>query len=81
MAVKEQGKAMYGWHKFGPNFGNEDLVIKDNCDTHKETKSYSRLGMIYELPDDNTFTTDKAKHLLAGSFYFKCNEYEVFIQQ
>ena len=79
MAVKERGRAMYSWHEYGPKFGADDLFIKDNC--HTNTGSYSRLGRSYELPDDNTFTTDQAKHLLAGSFKFKCNEYEVFIQQ
>ena len=81
MAVQqgEQGKAITGWHEYGPKFGEDDLLIKDNCHTH--TGSFSRLGKTYELPDDNTFTPDQAKYLLAGSFKFKCNEYEVFIQQ
>ena len=79
LAVKEQGKAMHDFHEYGPKFGADDLFIKDNC--HKHTQSFSRLGVTYELPDDNTFTTDQAKHLLAGSFNFKCNEYEVFVQQ
>ena len=81
MAVKKdkKGKAMYGWHEYGPKFGEDDLLIKDNC--HTITSSFSRLGVTYKLPDDDTLTTDEAKYLLAGSLNFICVEYEVFIQQ
>ena len=91
MAVQqgEERRAMYSWSGFGPRFGSgiygdgpvfgEDLHIRDNC--HTGTRSWSNLGWTYQLPAGYTRDTPQAWSLLAGSFRFKCNEYEVFYQQ
>ena len=82
MAV-QQGKgwtAMLSWSGYGPIFGKgKDLSIIDNC--HRNTYSYSNLGYTYQLPAGYTYGTPQAKSLLAGSSSFKCDEYEVFVQQ
>ena len=71
---------MYSRSGYGPRFGGgSDLLIADKC--HTNTKSYSRLGSTYQLPAGYTYDTEEAKSLLAGSKLFKCDEYEVFVQQ
>ena len=82
MAIKEgqQRWAMLSTVAFGPYIGGgPDLYIANNC--HTNTLSNSNLGRTYELPAGYTFDTPQAQSLLAGSLYFKCDEYEVFIQQ
>ena len=82
MAVQqgEQGRAMYSWSGYGPTFGAaHDLRIYDYC--HTNTKSYSQLGETYQLPAGYTWKTPQANSLLAGSYHFKCDDYEVFVQQ
>ena len=64
---------------YGPTFGyGTDLFIYDNC--HVNTNSYSNLGNTYKLPTDYVHGTDQAKRLLAGTYTFKVDEYEVFYQ-
>ena len=64
---------------YGPTFGGgNDLRISDNC--HVNTNSYSKLGYTYKLPTGYVYDTDQAKRLLAGTYYFKVDEYEVFYQ-
>ena len=81
MAVKqgEQGAAMISGSRYGPVFGVGDFLIHDNC--HTGTLSWSDLGWGYQLPVGYTRGTLQARSLLAGSYYFKCDEYEVFYQQ
>lgn len=63
----------------GPIFGKErDLRITDQCD--KNNKSFSNLGDSYKLPAGYTYPSDEAQTLLAGSYKFKVDEYEVFYQ-
>ena len=82
MAVK-QGKeryASYGVYTEAPWFGDgKDLYIAHNC--HTNTDSHSNLGSTYGLPADYAYGTPQAQSLLAGSFHFKCDEYEVFYRQ
>ena len=71
--------ATYHHNSVGPNFGGgHDLYIADNCD--KNTNSFSNLGHTYKLPAGYTYGTTQAKTLLAGSYHFKVDEYEVFFQ-
>ena len=71
--------AMYCYYHYGPTFGGgHDLRIVDNCD--KNTNSYSNLGSTYKLPAGYTYGTTQATTLLAGSYKFKVDEYEVFFQ-
>ena len=71
--------AMSCQHDQGPTFGKRyDLYIADNCD--KNTNSYSNLGNTYKLPAGYAYRDNQAQSLLAGSYYFKVDEYEVFFQ-
>ena len=71
--------AIHSYSSYGPTFGHGyDLYIADQCNTN--TNSYSNLGKIYELPVSYTYGTTETKSLLAGSFRFKVDEYEVFYQ-
>ena len=82
MAV-QQGKqwwAMGSLSVYGPTFGGgHDLHIADNC--HTNNRSYSDLGWTYQLPAGYTRDPPQAQSLLAGSYHFKCDDYEVFVQQ
>ena len=70
---------MYCNYNYGPTFGSgHDLRISDNYD--KGTNSYSYLGNTYKLPTGYSYGTTQAKSLLADSYYFKMDEYEVFFQ-
>ena len=63
----------------GPTFGvGNDLSISDNC--HLNNYSYSDLGHTYKLPTGYVYDTDQGKRLLAGTYNFKVDEYEVFYQ-
>ena len=81
MAIKEgmEGPAMFSASSVGPMFGGGDLEIRDNC--HMNTDSWSDPGTTYQLPDGYTRWSNEARSLLAGSYQFKCDEYEVFMQQ
>ena len=80
MAVQRGERAVYSWSGRGPTFGGgHDLHIADNC--HTNTNSYSKLGHTYQLPAGYTYNTPQAWSLLAGSYSFKCDDYEVFMQQ
>ena len=71
--------AMYCVSYYGPTFGSGyDLRIYDNC--NRNTYSSSKLGGTYKLPPGYTYGTTQAKSLLAGSYNFKVDEYEVFFQ-
>ena len=74
-----QQNAMYCRYSFGPVFGlGGELAIDDNC--NKNTNSFSNLGRGYKLPAGYIYGTVEAQSLLAGSLYFKVDEYEVFFQ-
>ena len=82
MAIKEgkQWEAMFSRIVYGPHFGSGwDLHIADNC--HTNTMSSSNPGRTYQLPGGYTHKTPQAKSLLAGSLYFTCDDYEVFMLQ
>ena len=71
--------AIYHTSSYGPTFGRgQDLLIVDNCD--KITNCQSNLGRTYQTPAGYTYNTVQAQSLLAGSYVFKVDEYEVFYQ-
>ena len=58
-------------------FGNNcDIAITDNC--NKNATSYTNLGDTYEPPEGYTVGESKAQEYLAGSFFFKVLEIEVY---
>ena len=82
MAVKqgEEWRATISWKNNGPTFGGGwDLYIANTC--HTNANSYSKPGWTYQLPAGYTWDTPQSRSLLAGSHNFKCDDYEVFIQQ
>ncbi len=63
----------------GPIFGNRnniDILVSNN--SNQNYKSYSDLGYSYQLPKNITFGSFEAKSYLAGSFYWKTTEIEVY---
>ena len=79
MTVNTPNHAIHSYPSWGPVFGGgHDLYISDNC--HVNTGSYSNLGYTYKLPTGYVAGTDQAKRLLAGTYNFKVDEYEVFYQ-
>ena len=64
---------------YGPSFGGGHvLYISDNC--HVNIARYSNLGKSYKLPAGYVYDSDEARRLLAGTYNFKVDEYEVFYQ-
>ena len=57
-------------------FGIEDMNII--YDKHPSL-SNSNLGGAYELPPGITHNTEQSKSYLAGSYYFKVKEFEVYL--
>ena len=79
MTVKSPDRAIRCFPSRGPTFGGgNDLRISDKC--HVNTYSYSDLGHTYKLPTGYVYNTDQGKRLLAGTYTFKVDEYEVFYQ-
>ena len=65
--------ATYNGGNYGPTFGGgHDLYIADNC--RSSGSSYSNLGHSYKV----NYYTGQKKKLLAGSYRFRCAEYEVY---
>lgn len=82
MAVKNGYNAIRCYSNFGPSFGGgdrlagtKDIKIASYSNANKE--SYSDFGYTYKHPDYQ-YGTEKANKILAGSFYFKTTEIEVF---
>eukprot|EP00347_Sterkiella_histriomuscorum_P018566 403345029 len=58
-------------------FGNScDIAITNDCDNN--LSSYCNLGMTYQPPEGYSLGEDKTKEYLAGSFFFKVQEIEVY---
>ena len=69
------GGAMYTGSGYGPTFG-EGIEIRDACRFNDHSKSSP--GSNYQVPPGYTYGYSNT--LLAGSYKFKCTEYEVFYQ-
>ena len=69
--------AIYSSCGFGPTFGGgHDLNIANN--PHVNNQSYTNFGYSYKPPQGYSYGSEKTRGLLAGSYYFKPNEIEVF---
>jgi hypothetical protein len=66
--------AIYCDSEHGPCFGN-DISIDNNANTTMD--SFSDLGFSYKHPQ-YVYETDEAQNFLAGSYYFKLDEIEVY---
>lgn len=76
MSYKSPGNAAYNGKTYGPTFGGgHDLHLADNC--HSTKNSYTNLGHSYQTPKNYKYGGN-AKTMLAGSYNFKCTEYEVY---
>ena len=63
---------------YGPTFGGGyDLKIPNSCHTNS---GYSQLGYTYRPPNGYSYGSSQAQSVLAGSYNFRCDEYEVFYQ-
>ena len=79
MTVTKPDSAIYCHSVLGPSFGaGSDLQLSDNCNVN--TYSYSNLGYTYKLPAGYVYYSDQAHSLLAGTYKFEVDEYEVFFQ-
>ena len=67
--------AMYSALNLNPFFGN-GMRMYDKCNTKKS--SYSYPGYAYQLPASYSYGQLASRELLAGSYNFYCNEYEVY---
>ena len=79
LAFRYYQRAIYNYYgNYGPTFGGGyDLYIPDDCHT---TNGYSELGHTYRPPNGYGHVTWQARNVLAGSYRFRCDEYEVFYQ-
>jgi hypothetical protein len=74
-------KSIYSSSSYGPCFGGgNDFVIYDFATSKTNTSCCSNLGKTYTHPE-YPYDSKKAKTILAGSFYFKVQEIEVFQMQ
>jgi hypothetical protein len=75
--IKENSTcAVYCDRAWGPSFGGgSDLAICTNSNTIQ--KSYSDFSLTYKHPG-YTYETNKARSVLAGSYYFLTTEIEVY---
>ena len=64
---------------WGPSFGDGDLLICDQANTTKFSRT--NLGVSYQPPPGYTPGSKAIKSLLAGSHYFFVNNYEVFCKE
>ncbi len=63
---------------FGPSFGGGDIQIM--CGSNSNRDSYSEFGNAYQHADYEC-RSDKARSILAGSYYFQTVEIEVFVAE
>jgi hypothetical protein len=69
--------AIRSYYNYGPAFGHgHDIYVSDNSNSNE--KSYSNFGYAYQLPKNLTYDTDEAHSYLAGSYYWKTTEIEVY---
>ena len=74
---RHRGNAIYGNTSYGPTFGGgHDLYLSNQC--HLNTNSFTNVGHTYRPPLGYNYTSTHARSVLAGSYHFRCHEYEVF---
>jgi hypothetical protein len=73
----DSGKAIVCNSSYGPVFGaSHEICI--TSDSNSNQNSLSNFGLAY-MHDDYKYGTEKAKSILAGSYYFQTVEIEVFV--
>jgi len=82
MPIINPDYAIYTADYCGPTFGDNDLSIStfsgvDNVDV---SIGYSNLGRTYQLPSFLVYGTTSAQSFLAGSYYFKVVDIEVYMK-
>ena len=78
LAYQDYQYAIYSVSNYGPTFGRgHGLYLPNSCHTNS---GYSDLGCTFRAPNGYGYTSSQARSVLAGSFYFRCDEYEVFYQ-
>ena len=77
MSTRKSNYGIYSNNGYGPTFGGgHDLYISNACNANKN--SYSNLGHSYATSSKFGYGSNAAKSLLAGSYNFYVNEYEVY---
>ena len=78
LTYRNHYRAIYSGSNYGPTFGGGfDLYLPNSCHTNS---GYSNLGYTYRPPNWYRSGSYQARSVLAGSYYFTCDEYEVFYQ-
>ncbi len=72
----DSDKAIVCNSSYGAVFGVGEIWI--TSDSNSNQKSLSNFGLTY-MHDDYKYGTEKAKSILAGSYYFQTVEIEVFV--
>ena len=73
---QNRGNAMYTHPTYGPTFGGgHDFQIPYNA---KTSNGYSNFGHTYLPPSGYSYANTNTRNLLAGSYYFKPSEIEVY---
>ena len=74
-STKAPQYSIYSNKNYGPTFGSHDLYIPNKCNVNN---GHSNLGSAYATKSLYTYGSNAAKSLLAGSYYFRTDEYEVY---
>ena len=70
--VRRPERAIRRWSRYGPIFGDGDIVIADRANNNSNSATY--FGVSYPVPSGVT----NRKTILAGSFFFTPDDWEVF---
>jgi len=72
-------QSIYSCSYYGPTFGaGHDIYIANNAASN--TQSYANVGYTYSPPPGNSYHSSFTKSFLAGSYYFRPDEVEVFYE-
>jgi hypothetical protein len=75
--ITQPNYAKRSYYNYGPTFGHgHDIYVSDYLNSNE--KSYNNFGHGYQLPKYLTYDTDEAHSYLAGSYYWKTSEIEVY---
>lgn len=78
MSLKKAGKAIYDHHKWGPSFGQGDILITDKC--NQNSQSYTNFPYAYNIEGKykNHQQICLAYSGVPNGKNFRVMEYEVF---
>jgi len=75
----QRSHSIYSCSSYGPTFGGgHDIYIANNAAS--STSSRSNLGDTYSPPAGNSYGSSFTQSFLAGSYYFRPDEVEVFYE-